>query len=392
MAPASHTGGFSYRRVVALASDGLILTLPLLPYPVLYLLAGAGIGFDFHVFWEAARAVAHGSSPYDPAGVAHMRAATAGHPGAHPIAPWAVYPPQLFVALVPLGLLPWKVAAVIGMSLIALTPALALRVMGVRDWRCHLVMYGSAPIATSICLGTITPLLMLGLALLWRGRQVVAAGSATVIVKLFMWPLAIVVAALEGTRRALLVAAVALLSTIAAWAVIGFADITRYPQILPDLSAVEAHNSFSTGGLAYSLGLPGELGTVAGLLLGAVASALAFRAGRRGDRDASFTYGLVAALLLSPIVWLHYLALLFVPLAARSPRFNATWLIPIMLWAFKQQAPNGLFWPFLVFWSCVALVACSTVRPGSGSRLLRRVRDLAGRLNEPPQHARLPVR
>jgi hypothetical protein len=381
-----------YRRMTPRLVDGLILTLPLLPYPVLWLLAGQGVGFDFHVFWAAAREVAHGGSPYDPAGVAHMRALAQGHPTAHPVAPWAVYPPQLFVALVPFGLLPWHVAAPIAMSLLALSPVLALWVMGVRDWRCYLVAYGSAPIATSIMLGTITPLLMLGLALLWRGRSVVAAGSATIVAKLFLWPFAIVVASLYTVRRALVLIAAAALSTTVAWAIIGFADVTRYPKILSDLSAVEAHNSFSVAGLAYGLGLPTRLGTGVGLVLGAGACWLAFRAGRRGQRDASFMLALVAALVLSPIVWLHYLALLFVPLAARRPRFDGFWLVPVVLWSYKQQAPYGTLWPFLVFWGCVALVTYATLRPDGDRGLLRRTGDLVRRLHEPrAQHARLPM-
>ncbi len=282
-----------------------------------------GFGFDLHVFWHAAQAVGHGRSPYDLAGVAHARALEARHPGAQPLAPWAVYPPVLFAAMVPLGWLPWPAALVIGTLLIAACPFAALRVMGVRDWRCYFAMYGSLPMTSSIGLGAISPLLMLGLALIWRGRLGVAAGIATLVAKLFLWPLSIPIAALEGRRRAAEIVVGSIVCTIGSWAIIGFADLTSYPRLLSDLSAIEAHNSFSAVGLAFALGLPLGAGTIIGFALGGAAAALSFRAGVSGRRDDAFTYGLLAALLFSPIVWMHYLVLLFVPLAARVPRFGA---------------------------------------------------------------------
>jgi alpha-1,2-mannosyltransferase len=350
------------RRIRPLVVDGLLLSLPILPYALLVLAYGRGLGLDLHIFWEAARAVGHGNSPYDPAGVAQMRAATQSDPSLHPVVAWAVYPPPLFVALVPLGVLPWPLAAGIGMTVLAVSPALALWVMGLRDWRCYLVAYASLPISTSIALGAISTSLMLGFALLWRGRSIVAASAATIIAKLFLWPLAIVVAAVHGPRRAAILLAVAVSATLGSWAVIGFADVERYPGMLSDLSALEAHNSFSANGLAYALGAPLPLGTYAGLALGLTAACLAFRAGARGQRDAAFTLALVAALLASPIVWAHYLTLLFLPLAARFPRFNWLWGVPLVLWAYPEQGASGDAWAFVGFWSCIAIIVIATVR------------------------------
>ena len=42
--------------------------------------------------------------------------------------------------------------------------------------------------------------------------------------------------------------------------------------------------------------------------------------------------GLGATLALSPIVWLHYLVVLLVPMAIARPRFTPLWLLPILLW------------------------------------------------------------
>jgi hypothetical protein len=53
---------------------------------------------------------------------------------------------------------------------------------------------------------------------------------------------------------------------------------------------------------------------------------------RRGDDTRSFTCAIAATLALSPIVWLHYLVALLVPLAIARPRFTWLWLLPVVLW------------------------------------------------------------
>lgn len=342
---------------------GLLFALPISLYALVFVHPPPGFGFDLHVFWEASRAVVHGQSPYDLAGVARQRLFEEAHMDIQPLAPWAVYPPALFVVLSPLGLLPWHVAAVLGVGAMALAPLLALRVMGVRDWRCYFAMYASMPLLSSIALGAISTLLMLGFALLWRGRHTVAVGAATIVAKLFLWPLLVVIGATSGIRRTIALTVLAVVTTIASWAVIGFADIQNYPKILSDLSAIEAHHSFSTTGFAYAVGLPQNVGTAAGIVLGLWVCVVAFRAGRRGERDVAFTLALVASLFLSPIVWPHYLALLFIPLAARAPRFNVLWLVPVLLWIHPLQDTHGSPSAFVLVWGCVALVTISVVRP-----------------------------
>ena len=53
---------------------------------------------------------------------------------------------------------------------------------------------------------------------------------------------------------------------------------------------------------------------------------------RRGDDVRSFTCAVAATLALTPIVWLHYLVVLLVPLAIARPRFSVIWLLPVLLW------------------------------------------------------------
>jgi Glycosyltransferase family 87 len=354
-----------YRWVPRLLGNCLLVALAITPYIFVagLLWHGSG-GVDFHVFWKAAREIGHGQTPYDPTGLDHLRRAAEQNPG-HPQKDqsWAAYPPALYLLLVPFGLLPWHVAAAIVMPLLALTPFLALRVMGVRDWRCYAAAYGSIPVAHSILMGTISTALMLGLALVWRGRSTIAAGAAIVVAKLFVWPVAVAVAALQGIRRAALLLAVALAVAVASWAAIGFADITRYPAMLSDLSAAEAHDSFSPTGFAYAMGAPPALGTYLGIAFGLVLSALALRAGLRGQRDRCFTLVIVAALAMSPIVWTHYLVLLFLPLAARYPRFNVVWLVPLGFYLGQPLAANGDALAYLASWPCIAIIVLASLRP-----------------------------
>jgi hypothetical protein len=362
-----------YRWVPGLAGTCLLVALALTPYVFIVLLQfkGAG-GVDLHVFWKAAQAIAHGRSPYDPVRLHHVREiAQQNLAKPPPYEAWAAYPPPLYLLLTPFGFLSWHVTAAILLPLLAVTPACALRVMGVRDWRCYAAAYGSLPVAHSIQMGTISTLLMLGVALVWRGRHTVASGAAIVVAKLFLWPIAIGIAALEGRRRALLSLAWALAIALAAWAVIGFADITRYPAMLSDISASEAHDTFSPAGFAYAMGLSPELGEYTGIALGLALSAYAYRCGLRGLRDRCLTLLILAALLMSPIVWLHYLVLLFLPLAARHPRFNVLWLVPLGFYFGDPVAANGHALAYLAPYPCIAILVLASLYPREAGALAR---------------------
>jgi hypothetical protein len=44
---------------------------------------------------------------------------------------------------------------------------------------------------------------------------------------------------------------------------------------------------------------------------------------------------------LSPIVWLHYLVLLFVPVAILRPKLSWPWLVPVLLWVTPYEQSFG---------------------------------------------------
>ncbi len=68
---------------------------------------------------------------------------------------------------------------------------------------------------------------------------------------------------------------------------------------------------------------------------------------------------IVASLALSPIVWLHYFALLLVPLAITRPRFGPVWILPIALWVVPADGNGRAAWQtaltLVVFSAVVAL-------------------------------------
>jgi hypothetical protein len=76
---------------------------------------------------------------------------------------------------------------------------------------------------------------------------------------------------------------------------------------------------------------------VAALLL-----ALAYRAAAGRRDEALFGASLAAALLLTPILWLHYFALLVVPVAIRRRSFGPEWLLLLAFWITPAGAPAHL--------------------------------------------------
>jgi hypothetical protein len=316
--------------------------------------------FDFHAFWQAGRAVLHGRSPY-PASLPAVAHRTTFRP--------FVYPAPAAVAMVPFAVLPLVVADTLFFLLGIGAIVLALRLLGVTDWRCYGAAFASFPVFDALGNGAISALLVLGAAALWRFRdRALAAGAvlaALVAAKVFLWPLGIWLLATRRVRATAASVVVCATGTAAAWALIGFAGASRYPQLLDRLTALVGTKSFSPFALVVSLG--GSAGAARAVTVAGGAAILAAVAvvGRSsgGDRRA-FVLALGAALFLSPVLWPHYLALLFVPAALASRRLTAAWLAPLGLWFAATAWSNGhatLILPPLVVSAFV--VAAAARRP-----------------------------
>jgi alpha-1,2-mannosyltransferase len=219
---------------------------------------------------------------------------------------------------------------------------LALRLLGVRDWRCYVLALFFPVVQDSLRLGTLGPFLVLLLALVWRYRnRAVLAGTAVglaVVLKLFLWPFAIWLIVTRRFRAAVVAVGTGIGLALASWAVIGFAGLGDYARLLELLADEEAESSYSLIAVGHLFGLPYGAASVVALAMGAVLLVIAGRAARWRDRSpferdrASFVLVLAASLALTPIVWLHYLSLLVVPIALARPRLSAVWFLPLALW------------------------------------------------------------
>ena len=307
---------------------------------------------DFGIFRTAAIEVVHGRSPY-----VTPTAAAFSHFDKF------VYPPVAALVFAPFAALPPGSARVL-MAVAGLAAVLgALRLLGVKDWRCYGVAVVSAPAINTLALGALTSFLLLGAALAWRCRDntVVAAVATalTAVLKLFLWPIAIWLLATRRWRAAAICAAAALVFLLGGWAVIDFAGLRSYPTVVHLLERVEAPLSYSVVAL---LGLSGAAQTAvtAVLSLLAVAGIVFAARGADGDRRA-FVLAVLASLLTTPLLWLHYLLLLFVPIALYRPRLSGLWFLPMLLWLTPTTHSHGIAWRIALALAVVAAVAVRTV-------------------------------
>ena len=278
-----------------------------------------------------------------------------------------VYPPQLVLALVPLTPLPIDVTAVlVALGLLALL-GLTLRVMEVRDVRCYAAAVLWVPSVSALLLGNVSIPLALAAAIAWRYRDTVrrpawALGLA-ISAKLLMWPLLVWTAATRRLAATLWALVIAACATLGAWALIGFEGLTGYPDLLRRLSEIQSERSYSLVGMAATAGLPDEVGKALTLAVGVglLAGCVAFA--RRRDDERSFTCAIAASLALSPIVWLHYLVVLLVPMAIARPRFSLLWLLPVLLWASPRPGYAEGFQTFLPAIAAGIIVTVLLARP-----------------------------
>jgi hypothetical protein len=186
-----------------------------------------------------------------------------------------------------------------------------------------------APVLHAILTGNITILLGLSAALVWRFRdRPLAAGASlgvSLAAKLYLWPLLPWLAATRRLRAAVWSVAIGTAVFFASWAVIGFRGFADYPDLLHRLSDAMDSRSYTVYALGLDLGLPSVVARL--LWIGLAVSLLAATVvvGRRGDELRAFVLALAAALACSPIVWLHYFALLLVAVAVAEPRLGPAW-------------------------------------------------------------------
>ena len=113
---------------------------------------------------------------------------------------------------------------------------------------------------------------------------------------------------------------------------IGFAGFVDYPHLAatssrPGRSRL-VHRCTSWGSIS---GLPSPAARALWLGVGLALVGWVVLLGRRGDERTAFIVAVAAALALTPIIWLHYFALLLVVVAIAQPRLGLVWFVPFAM-------------------------------------------------------------
>ena len=307
---------------------------------------------DFVIFRTAALRVVHGQSPFPPAtleGVAHFDK--------------FVYPPSTAILFAPFAALPVAVGQVAMFALGLVALVIALRLLGVSDWRCYGLVIMSAPAVNSLALGAVTSLLLLAVAAAWKYREHPKATGATVALaavgKLFLWPLGVWLLVTRRVRAVFWFVFAAAGLWLTGWATLGFAGMTSYPRLLHVLSQAEQSTSYSPLALLH---VSERATTLLSLALAALVIAGVALAGRGpdGDRRALAT-AVIGAIVATPILWLHYFLLLVVPIALYRPRLSGLWFLPLLLWATPSTHAHGVTWHVVLALAITLVVAIRTL-------------------------------
>jgi hypothetical protein len=322
----SDLGNIARYRPLQLALFGEV---PLIVAGWLALATGHGgpAGADFAIFRHAGTLVLHGRSPYVAPSVTVL-ADKANF----------VYPAPFAYVFAPFALIGQRAGAILFLAASVAALFAALRLLGITDWRLYGVALLVPPVFDALGVGSISLWLLLGVAASWRLRDSRWGGIAlgvTVAVKLFLWPLLLWVI-IARRFQMLVTAGVTVAVLVVVWAATQ-PGLSTYPRMLRALELAQP-SSYSPRALWLAFGLPGAdvvVATVA--VVGAAAVGLvAYRAGER----AAFAAAIVVSLFATPLLWLHYLVLLFVPLAFSHRRLSWAWLLLALMWITPGTGPG----------------------------------------------------
>ena len=353
------TPGDRARGLARFAAGGLLVVAAVVLTAMLLWRTAEGHGLtqltDFRIFRAAGEAVMRGASPYPPPTVDAMRGQSV-----------FVYPAPAAALFAVLAVAPFTVSWLIWLTGMCIAMLLALRLAGVRDPRVLACWFLAPAMAQTFVIGSLAPLLALCAVLVWRyrDRAWVAASvlSLAICLKLLLLPLVLWLVITRRLRAAAATVALTAAACAAGWALIGFRGFTDYPQLLSSLSTIEQSIGFSTTALGLALGLPPAAAQAMVAALAAALCLLAWRRSGEGDELGAFCLLLVTGLVVSPIVWAHYLAIVAVAIAFYRPRLSPLWLMPLAFWAVPNMLPRGnLAW--LLLWHAMLVL---TLLPAAG--------------------------
>jgi alpha-1,2-mannosyltransferase len=289
--------------------------------------------YDLDVFLRAGHAVLQALPVYPRAG------SPAVYSGSSFVYPYAAVWPFVPLSMLPAGLsTPLFFAASIG----AVLAACVVAAQG-DTWPAALVLCSSFAI-TGLQLGAISPLLFVGAVFLWRLRDrpigfgVLAA--AVVASKLFLAPL--LVWLLFARRwRAFAYASGLTLAVLTAGFAFGPIGPLAYARMLSELGAHEARAGFGLIGALLNTGLAPITAHAAAILIAVALSAAACVHYRREhDERVLFGAAIIASLVLTPVLWSHYLVLLASVMLVFGAQREWFVLLAVASWAIAP--PHGV--------------------------------------------------
>jgi hypothetical protein len=196
---------------------------------------------------------------------------------------------------------------------------------------------------TGLQLGSLSPLLFAGTIFLWRLRErpvAFALLAAPVFAsKLFLVPL-LAWLLLARRYRAFAVASAFTIALLTAGFVAGPLDPAQYLHLLSQLGAHEARSGFGLIGALMNAGLASAAAQPAAAALAVAVYAAAYINDRHTrDERVLFCTGIVASLLVTPVLWSHYLVLL--PAALLVMGAARRWLLVLALGSWALAPPHG---------------------------------------------------
>lgn len=298
-----------------------------------------GWAFDFHPYYDGALRLIASGSPY--------QAATLDGPFQPGPKGLYLYSPVLAALFVPLTWFGEQAAILIwlGLRLGALVAICALMPIP-RPLR--LATFGvaamSAPVLYDLNLGNVSLLVTLAAVVAWRWLDRPQSGVALAAALLVRPAMAVIAGwwLLRGTWRpvAWAIATAAVVFTVSllwlrpeVW--------LQWLTVLRNVSNVTGVKAnVDLGSAVLLLGGSATLAQAA-LYAGYAAAALAVVVSLRRDRELSFVVTLMASLVLSPLLWDHYLANLLIPAAFLAAR-GRTWGLALPLLCWLPQIISGI--------------------------------------------------
>lgn len=299
-------------------------------------LYGHSLGPDFRDgMWKAGKAVLAGRSPNPPASVHALL-----------LNRYAFIPPPPFAWLaVPFAMLPFPLAVALWDIISLGAFAGALRLVGARDWRLCLAVF-SLPFISTLGFGQTEGVLALGLAIAWRWRNSAAgavAVGALIAAKLLVWPLVIWLVLTRRLRLAMISVGSAIMLLLLSWAPIGFRGAFSYPALLVADARSLVGRTHSVTSLLTRIGVSGGMAQLLAVAFAGLVALVILSRSRHSELR-GFLAAIACALLCSPLLEMHYLTLLFIPLAIARPRLDTLWLFTIDVFWLSPQDPARAIW------------------------------------------------